>query len=540
MRRARARREKRPALSGWKTYQTRLPNDAELSRWFHGDDAVCLICGAVSGNLEMLDFDVGGEAFQAWYQAVESADANLLGRLIIEQSPSGGWHVVYRCAAPVSGNMKLAQRRQLTDGPDEVTIVGKSYRPRRNSDGIWHVLLTLIETRGEGGLFLCAPTPGYELLQGDFTKLPVLTEAERELLLERAWVLNEHVPPLAEPPLSTGMPADRRPGDDFNERGDVRAVLTRHGWTLVKAGDNEYWRRPGKTCGSSASLKDNVFYVFSSSAAPFEPNQAYAPFSVCALLEHDGDFAAAAAALRSQGFGGDVSLPSDVDLSRLVPSLSDEPPECRRRTAENPGPIPEEMLRIPGFVSEVIDLCMETAPYPNQPMTFCGALALQAFLAGRKVRDSGDNRTNVYLLGLAYSSAGKDWIRKLNARVLHEVGLLPCLGDRLASGEGIQDALLSHPSMMFQTDEIDGILQSINRAKDARHESIMNTLLSLYSSANSVFAMRPKAGKPDPGGHRPTQPRALRYRDPKALLRRPLRENAHQWLLRPPARRRGR
>ena len=29
--------------------------------------------------------------------------------------------------------------------------------------------------------------------------------------------------------------------------------------------------------------------------------------------------------------------------------------------------------------------------------------------------------------------------------------------------------------------------------------AIMNTLLSLYSSANSVFAMRPKAGKPDPG-----------------------------------------
>jgi len=142
---------------------------------------------------------------------------------------------------------------------------------------------------------------------------------------------------------------------------------------------------------------------------------------------------------------------------------------------------------------------METAPYPNQPMTFCGALALQAFLAGRMVRESGDNRTNVYLLGLAHSSAGKDWIRKVNAKILHEIGLLPCLGDRLASGEGIQDALLVRPSMLFQTDEIDGLLQSINKAKDARHEGVMNTLLSLYSSANSIFAMRPKAGKPDPG-----------------------------------------
>jgi hypothetical protein len=132
-------------------------------------------------------------------------------------------------------------------------------------------------------------------------------------------------------------------------------------------------------------------------------------------------------------------------------------------------------------------------------MTFCGALALQAFLAGRKVRDSGDNRTNVYILGLAYGSAGKDWIRKVNGKLLTDIGLLPCLGDRMASGEGIQEKIADYPSTFFQTDEIDSILQSINKAKDARHESMMSTLLTLYSSSNSVLALRPKAGKPNPG-----------------------------------------
>jgi hypothetical protein len=53
--------------------------------------------------------------------------------------------------------------------------------------------------------------------------------------------------------------------------------------------------------------------------------------------------------------------------------------------------------------------------------------------------------------------------------------------------------------MLFQTDEIDGMLQSINKAKDARHENIMGTLLTMYSSANSVFPMRRKAGKESPG-----------------------------------------
>ena len=53
--------------------------------------------------------------------------------------------------------------------------------------------------------------------------------------------------------------------------------------------------------------------------------------------------------------------------------------------------------------------------------------------------------------------------------------------------------------MIFQTDEIDGMLQSINKAKDARHEAVMGTLLTMYSSANSVFPMRRKAGKESPG-----------------------------------------
>ena len=165
----------------------------------------------------------------------------------------------------------------------------------------------------------------------------------------------------------------------------------------------------------------------------------------------------------------------------------------------DPGPMSDELLRIPGFVSEVMDYCLATAPYPNTVMAFCGAISLQAFLAGRKVRDPGDNRTNLYLLGLAHSAAGKDWPRKVNTRIVHHVGMSGCLGDRFASGEGIQDALFMNPCMVFQTDEIDGMLQSINKAKDARHENIMGTLLTMYSSANSVFPMRRKAGKEQPG-----------------------------------------
>ena len=478
------RTEKRPAVPGWKQFQNALPSESQLAAWFQDAEAICIVCGTVSGNLELLDFDLGGEAFESWREQVRQAGAGLLDRLVIERSQSGGLHVAYRCEGTVCGNLKLAQRVEIVVGPDEVTIAGKRYKPRQDSNGRWQVVLTAIETRGEGGLFLCSPTPGYELLQNDFDRLPVLTEAERDLLLEAAYSLNQYLPEPIATPVANG--AGSRPGDDFNRRGDVRGLLVRHGWQLVRGGGaNEYWRRPGREQGWSATLKDGVFYVFSSNAAPFEPGHAYAPFAVYALLEHHGNFAAAAAELRQQGFGDDSACWSLLQDGATTSVREPDPPD--------PGPTPSELLRVPGFVSEVLDYTLEIAPHPNQAMAFAGALALQAVLAGRKVRDPGDNRTNLYLLGLANPGVGKDHPRKVNASILYEAGLASCLGQSFASGEGIQDALYSNPSMLFQTDEFDAILQLIKKDREGRHEAIMASLLTLYSAANSVFPMRRRA-----------------------------------------------
>ena len=84
---------------------------------------------------------------------------------------------------------------------------------------------------------------------------------------------------------------------------------------------------------------------------------------------------------------------------------------------EDVGTMPLALLRVNGFINEVMDYTLKSAPYPNIAMAFCGALAVQAYLCGRKVRDECDKRTNLYLLGLAHSSAGKDWPRKVNTRI---------------------------------------------------------------------------------------------------------------------------
>jgi hypothetical protein len=513
------RAEKRPSIGSWKAYRTRLPTEAEIAAWMGNDpDAICIVCGAISGNLEIIDFDAGGECFDTWESLIP---AELFDRLVIEQTPSGGYHVVYRCQTEVCGNMKLAQRR---DGEK---------------------IVTLIETRGEGGLFLCAPTDGYELIQGDLANPPVLTAEERDILLQAAWDLNEYLPPVVDGPPHSGdvgqrtpssageglMSADNphngdgppemgaRPGDDFNHRGDVRAVLEQFGWSRTKAGDNEYWCRPGKESGTSATLKDRVFYVFSSNAAPFEPNQAYSPFAVYAMLTCGGDFEGAARSLRESGYGGDSLADSapGADISgmmRLSVASGDGPPEnvalgqtmalCDEQAdglpeIADPGPIPEHLFDVPGLVRQVMDFTLANAPYPNVGLAFCGAMALQSYLCGRKVCDTGDLRPNIYLLALASSGTGKDFPRKVNSRVLFEIGHVNALGDKFASGEGIQDALARTPAMLFQNDEMDGVLRQINLDRENKRESIPNILLTLYTSADAVYPIRVKAGQKEAG-----------------------------------------
>ncbi|HQL76545.1 MAG TPA: DUF3987 domain-containing protein, partial [Phycisphaerae bacterium] len=517
--------EKRPAVGRWKQYQKRLPTGVELSAWMaNNPDAVCILCGQASGNAEILDFDAGGELFDRWCAKVRTAAPGLLERLVLSRTQSDGRHAFYCCQAPVSGNLKLAQRK-----------AGEK-------------VVTLIETRGEGGLFLCAPTAGYQILQGDLADPPVLTEAERDVLLQAAWELNEYLPPVVDGPkmsadvgqvgassadngglsaenaspgdcpsnnpivgqtgpLSVGQCGRRpdnadRPGDDFNTRGDVRAVLNNAGWTLVRSGENEYWRRPGKASGWSGTLKDRVFYVFSANAAPFEPNRAYSAFSVYTLLNHGGNFEQAARSLRLSGYGGDCStdIHAGVDISGIlamaggsradIADSGEGPPDIA-----DPGPIPDGLFHVPGFVAQVMDFTLANAPYPNVGLAFCGAMALQSYLAGRKVCDSGDLRPNIYMLALASSGTGKDFPRKVNARVLFEIGHVAALGDKFASGEGIQDALTRSPAMLFQNDEMDGVLRQINLDRENKRESIPNILLTLYTSANDVYPIRVKAGQ---------------------------------------------
>ena len=184
---------------------------------------------------------------------------------------------------------------------------------------------------------------------------------------------------------------------------------------------------------------------------------------------------------------------SDVDLSGILKPNRIEKQEKEAPLFPNPGPVPDKLLSISGFIDDVVKLSMQSAPYPNRVLSFTGALALLAFLVGRKVQDKRDNRSNIYLIALADSGTGKDHPRKVNFNIAFRAGVAGAIGDAFASGEGLEDALFMHPSMLFQADEFDCIFNTLKYSKDNRAESINEKLLKFYGASNTIYPLRKKA-----------------------------------------------
>lgn len=301
---------KRPTLKSWKPYQKKIPSVEEITNWFEKSGfCVAAICGKVSGNLELLDFDAYGESYEQWCSLVNEENPGLLEKLVIETSQNKGVHVIYRNETQIQGNQKLTQKGILVSGASEYEYKGKMYESNLYGDK-WYIVPGLIETRGEGGYFLCAPSRGYTFVQNDFSKIPTISIDERNTLLNAARSLNEWIPEIFEKDREVEKQGGR-PGDDFNNNGNVAEILERHGWrktgrtgTIHGGSVAEHYLRPGKAKGQSASLIDKkIFYVFTSNGTPFNNDKAYSSFAVYALLEHSGNYSEAAKALAQQGFG---------------------------------------------------------------------------------------------------------------------------------------------------------------------------------------------------------------------------------------------
>ena len=100
-----------------------------------------------------------------------------------------------------------------------------------------------------------------------------------------------------------------KPDGRFNEDGgeEAFAMLLEFGWKHLSTRSDGIrvlqrpFKAPSETGGSATwGFKKNLFYVFSSNAAPFESNKSYPPFQIFCLLKHGGNWKAAKDELRER------------------------------------------------------------------------------------------------------------------------------------------------------------------------------------------------------------------------------------------------
>ena len=292
---------KRPGIKTWTRLQSQLPGEDEIVEWYNRTNplGIGVIGGAVSGHLETVDFDVDADrVFAEWMHLVETESPGLVTRLSVTRTPKPGYHVRYRCSAvTIPGNLKLAMRNGQV----------------------------LIETRGEGGYAIAPGTPAechctgrlYEHYSGPkISRVSDISADERDVIMRCSRSFDSSEAPEHDGNVKANDSS--RPGDDFNLRGDFPSILVPHGWSVVlERGGVFYWRPPSKTnpgwsatTGRCTSKNGNpLLAVYSTNAAPFEGPSGtkactcYTRFAAYALLNHKGDFKAAAKDLAGKGFG---------------------------------------------------------------------------------------------------------------------------------------------------------------------------------------------------------------------------------------------
>lgn len=280
----------------WKRYQHHRPMPSEIWKWSERGCGVGIVCGRVSGGIEVLDFDQEPDrCFPAWQRKI---DPTLAATLPVIETGGGGYHVMYRC-------------RQLCP-PKKIALPPKDAECQK----------PFVESRGEASYIVAVGSPlavhkskqPYVQVSGvPLPDVPMIDPQQRAELWRAARELDRSDQLTAEHKKVNKAKQPRRryagdpdaPSDDFDARATWESILEPHGWEKVR---DHAWRRPGSENAFSATIRragngQEVLCCFTSSTA-LEQKAKYGKFRAYATLTHGGNYSEATKAIRQMGYGG--------------------------------------------------------------------------------------------------------------------------------------------------------------------------------------------------------------------------------------------
>lgn len=283
-----------PTIKGWRDFQKRVMTEEECEKHFEKAHGMALICGG-EHNLTALDFDLkydnSGDFMERYKSKIPK---ELLKKMSVNRTQSGGYHWIFSCPDVTEGNQKLACRFTTADEKHQTYMehfenpLTKIKALKIASNDISRVLL---ETRADGGYILIPPTKGYTHVYG---KISTITKEEYDILIYTAREFDE-IRKIDKKDSSRNIHNDVwkvSPFDDYNQKADVVHLLEMNGWKVIgnKYSKNIRFKRPGKSSASSALLDTTtkIFNCFSTSTS-LDSTKGYNPSSLFIHYECNDD-----------------------------------------------------------------------------------------------------------------------------------------------------------------------------------------------------------------------------------------------------------
>jgi hypothetical protein len=321
------KKSKAPDLPKGSVYfQKRIPED-KVKEVFNGAYGIGIKAGILSEGIECIDFDDHDKKYnikKIFNQFLRTEFIQHLwqsGKAYVQQTPSGGFHFIYRYKTEkYEGSKPLAR---------------------------WEDGNVMIETRGDGGYFVTAPTPKYKPLYHTLQEIETIEAWERNIVIKTALEFNQQKGQENSSKDIRTEPTD--PISYFNAEKVAYAknILEENGWQKIDEHDGiERWVRPGKDIqyGPSATWghKSNQFYVFSTSQKIFKTNVYYNPFQIFLKYKHEGNYKAALQDIEDKyGFKKNEKEPEYIRVGddyykiiRLKDRYGIERKELKRRKTE--------------------------------------------------------------------------------------------------------------------------------------------------------------------------------------------------------------
>lgn len=296
----------------------------------------------------------------------------------------------------------------------------------------------------------------------------------------------------------------------YNQQTSCESLLSAAGYKRI----GSRWLAPS----SSSKLPGVVVFndgavqkVYSHHASdPLGDKLAHDAFDLLVTLGHNGNMDAAMnEAARDTGVDRhqpkhfpdivvDFNALTEASVKRraelMAPAVISMAPEAQEPTIA-PEPILSEVFpahllnEAPGVLRDFMDWMLSTAQKPQPILALAASLSLVATCLAQKVKSQTGLRTNLYLVSVADTSAGKDHGRKCIKTALQAAGLSTMLGgEEIASGQGLLARVSSNPCTVFQPDEFGMWMKSINAKNSSAHlQQIITNLMKLFTSAGTVY-----------------------------------------------------